>query len=116
MWSEVPLGDELRAEFGPARRVQRLRSSPRSRVWLIERTGAPVVVKQLVEGPNAVDRFDRELAALRLAARATPPVAPRLLAADSDRRVLVLEQLTHRNPAPKASNSSTSNKRLWEME
>jgi hypothetical protein len=58
-----------------------------------------VVVKELVEGPNAVDRFGRELAALRLAARAKPPVAPRLLAADSDRRVLVLEQLTHENPA-----------------
>jgi fructosamine-3-kinase len=58
-----------------------------------------VVVKQLVEGPNAVDRFGRELAALRLAARAKPPVAPQLLAADSDRRVLVLEQLTHQNPA-----------------
>jgi hypothetical protein len=93
MWSEVPLGDELRAEFGRPRRVQRLRSSPRSRVWLIEKTGAPVVIKELVEGPNAVDRFSRELAALRLAARTKPPLAPRLLAADSDRRVLVLELL-----------------------
>jgi Ser/Thr protein kinase RdoA (MazF antagonist) len=85
MWSEVPLGDELRAEFGPPRRVQRLRSSPRSRVWLIERTGAPVVVKQLVEGPNAADRFGRELAALRFAARAKPPVAPRLPAGEGGR-------------------------------
>jgi hypothetical protein len=51
MWSEVPLRDELRAELGEPRRVQRLRSSPRSRVWLVERADAPVVVKQLVEGP-----------------------------------------------------------------
>jgi fructosamine-3-kinase len=100
MWSELPLGDELRAEFGPPRRVQKLRSSPRSHVWSIDRTGASVIVKQLVEGPNAVDRFSRELAALRLAARANPPVAPRLLAADPDRRVLVLEQLIHRDPTP----------------
>lgn len=57
-----------------------------------------MVVKHLVEGPNAANRFGRELAALRLAARAKPPVVPRLLAADSDRRVLVLEKLTHQKP------------------
>src|SRR5260370_10350886 len=100
MWSEVPLRDDLRAELGEPRRVQRLRSSPRSRVWLVECADAQVVVKQLVEGPNAIDRFDRELAALRLAARANPPVVPRLLASDADRNVLVLEQLIHREPAP----------------
>ena len=100
MWSEVPLRDKLRAELGEPRRVQRLRSSPRFRVWLVERADAPVVVKQLIEGPNAIDRFDRELAALRLAARANPPVVPRLLASDADRNVLVLEQLIHRDPAP----------------
>src|SRR5260370_20935430 len=100
MWSEVPLRDDLRAELGEPRRVQRGRSRLRSRVWLIECADAPVVVKQLVEGTNASDRFDRELAALRLAARANPPVVPRLLASDADRNVLVLEQLIHREPAP----------------
>jgi hypothetical protein len=100
MWAELPLRDELRAEFGPPQRVQRLRSSPRSRVWLVERGDTSVVIKQLVEGPHAIERFERELAALRLAARVKPPVAPRLLAADADYCVLVLEHLIHREPAP----------------
>jgi hypothetical protein len=63
MWSEVPLGDELRAEFGPPRRVQRLRSSPRSRVWLIERTVrgelADVCAGWLIRGDALVARAHR---------------------------------------------------------
>ena len=99
MWSEVPLGDELRTELGEPRSVERLRSSPRSRVWLVERGNAPVVIKEIVAGSGAADRFERELAALRLAARVNPPVAPRLLATDHDRRVLVLEGLVHQDAA-----------------
>jgi hypothetical protein len=65
----------------------------------VEGENFPVVIKELVAGPGAADRFERELAALRLAARVKPPVAPRLLAIDHGRRVLVLERLVDRNPA-----------------
>ncbi|MGK4585524.1 phosphotransferase [Kitasatospora sp. HPMI-4] len=98
MWSKVPFGEGLRAELGTPGRSRRLGSSPRSRVWRVELDGAPVVVKQLVEGPEAEDRYAREVAALRIAARARTPVVPALLATDPGERVLVLEQLEHRSP------------------
>ncbi|WP_043183446.1 phosphotransferase [Streptomyces sp. NRRL F-5123] len=101
MLTRVPWGDELRAALGVPRRARRLASSPRSRVWRAELTpGTRVVVKQLVAGPGADERYAREVAALRLAARADPPVAARLLATDAVRRVLVLDHLEQLRPGP----------------
>jgi Ser/Thr protein kinase RdoA (MazF antagonist) len=68
-------------------------------VWRVELTGGPAVVKQLVAGPGAGDRFAREVTALRLAAAADPPVVPRLLGTDPDELVLVLEYLEDQPPA-----------------
>ncbi|WP_448333770.1 aminoglycoside phosphotransferase family protein [Streptomyces sp. DSM 41534] len=99
MWAQPPLGDRLRAELGSPRRARRLGSSPRSRVWRAELSGTPVVVKQLIEGPEADERYAREVAALRLAARVDPPVVPGLLGADPVERVLVLEYLDEQPPA-----------------
>ncbi|MFE9469409.1 phosphotransferase [Streptomyces virginiae] len=99
MWLRLPFGDELRAELGSPRRSRRLGSSPRSRVWRVELPDATAVVKQIVDGPDADERYAREVAALRLAARAETPVVPALLATDPGERVLVLEHLDHRRPA-----------------
>ncbi|MEV7775623.1 aminoglycoside phosphotransferase family protein [Kitasatospora sp. NPDC086791] len=99
MASTLPLEERLRAELGVPRRVLALESSPRSRVWRAELSGAPVVVKQLVDAPEADERYAREVAGLTLAARVDPPVVPRLLGTDPARRVLVLEYLEHRRPA-----------------
>ncbi|MET9663316.1 aminoglycoside phosphotransferase family protein [Streptomyces sp. NPDC006510] len=98
MWSRLPFGDGLRAELGSPGRSRRLDSSPRSRVWRVELAGGPAVVKQIVDGPDAEQRYGRELAALRLAARADEPVVPALLGTDPGERVLVLEHLDHRRP------------------
>ncbi|MDX3797758.1 aminoglycoside phosphotransferase family protein [Streptomyces sp. AK04-3B] len=98
MWSRLPFGDELRSELGSPRRARRLGSSPRSRVWLAELSGRPVVVKQLVDAPEAAERYAREVAALKLASRVDPPVVPMLLGADPAERVLVLERLDHQPP------------------
>lgn len=57
-----------------------------------------VVVKQLVDGAEADDRYAREVAALRLSARVYPPVAPRLLGADPRERMLVLEYVDQQEP------------------
>ncbi|NUR58256.1 MAG: aminoglycoside phosphotransferase family protein [Catenulispora sp.] len=99
MWSKVPLGTELRAELGPPRRVRTLASSPRSRVWRAEFGGARAVVKQLVAGAGADERFGREVAALRAAASANPPVVPRLLGTDPEQRVLVIEYVEAQTPS-----------------
>ncbi|MFG2888381.1 aminoglycoside phosphotransferase family protein [Streptomyces sp. NPDC048248] len=98
MWSRLPFGDKLRSELGSPRRARRLGSSPRSRVWRAELSGTPVVVKQLIDAPEAAERYAREWAALKLSAHVDPPVVPKLLAADPDERVLVLEHLEHRKP------------------
>ncbi|MBL1117741.1 aminoglycoside phosphotransferase family protein [Streptomyces sp. 110] len=94
-----PFGEKLRAELGSPRRARRLDSSPRSRVWRAELSGTPVVVKQLIEGPEAAGRYAREVTALRFASRVDPPVAPRLLGTDPGERVLVLEDLGDQPPA-----------------
>ncbi|KRB68908.1 aminoglycoside phosphotransferase [Kitasatospora sp. Root187] len=99
MWSRLPFGDGLRTELGSPGRSRRLSSSPRSRVWRVELAGSPAVVKQFVDGPDAEDRYAREVAALRLAARADTPVVPTLLGTDPAERVLVLEHLDHQRPA-----------------
>jgi hypothetical protein len=85
--------DRLRAELGAVTWRRRLASSPRSVVWTADIASTPVVVKQVVGGADAAARFDREVMALTIAARADPPVVPRLLGADPDERVLVLERV-----------------------
>jgi fructosamine-3-kinase len=98
-WHRVlAVSEALRAELGTPTVISRLTSSPRSRVWLVEFDGSPAIVKQIVAGPDANDRYSREVAALRLAAHVRPPVAASLLATDPSARVLVLEYLTSRNP------------------
>jgi hypothetical protein len=96
---EVPWSSELRARLGSPGQATPLASSPRSLVWKVDLAGTPAVVKQVVDGPGASGRYERELVALRLAARADPPVVPALLGADPGQRVLVLEWLSGRRPA-----------------
>ncbi|MFJ8001028.1 phosphotransferase family protein [Streptomyces sp. NPDC096310] len=98
MSSRLPMGEKLREELGTPRRAHRLGSSPRSRVWRAELSGVPVVVKQLVDGPEAAERYAREVAALRLASRVDPPVVPVLLGTDPGERVLVLEYVEYQEP------------------
>ncbi|WP_327238819.1 aminoglycoside phosphotransferase family protein [Streptomyces sp. NBC_01317] len=98
MRPRVPFGAGLRARLGAPSRPRVLESSPRSRVWCVELGGAPAVVKQLVDGPGAAERYAREVAALRIAARAEPAVVPALLGTDPGERVLVLEHVEHRPP------------------
>ncbi|HEX3593310.1 MAG TPA: hypothetical protein VHV74_27105 [Pseudonocardiaceae bacterium] len=86
-------GERLRDTLGTPRWLRGLGSSPRSVVWTADIGSTPVVVKQATGGADAAVRFDREVTALRLAARADPPVAPRLLGTDDERHVLVLERL-----------------------
>ena len=98
MCSRLPFGEKLTAELGAPRKAGRLSSSPRSRVWRAELSGTPVVVKQLVGGPEAGEGYAREVAALRIASRVDPPVVPKLLGTDPDRRVLVLEHVEDQEP------------------
>ncbi|MFE3826634.1 phosphotransferase family protein [Streptomyces sp. NPDC059092] len=98
MSSRMPWGEDLRTELGSPRRTRRLGSSPRSRVWRAELAGTPVVVKQLVDGPEADERYAREVAALRFASRVDRPVVPVLLGTDPGERMLVLEHLEHQEP------------------
>ncbi|MFD0356248.1 phosphotransferase family protein [Streptomyces sp. NPDC127110] len=98
MWQRLPFGSGLRTELGTPGRARRLGSSPRSRVWRVALPDATVVVKQVVDGPDADERYAREVTALRLAARGEAPVVPALLATDPGERVLVLEHLEHRPP------------------
>ncbi|MFF5446228.1 aminoglycoside phosphotransferase family protein [Streptomyces sp. NPDC012888] len=97
----VPFGAGLRDVLGAPGQARRLGSSPRSRVWRVELAGGPAVVKQSVGGADARERFEREVTALRLAARGGRDgraVVPRLLAVDPGARVLVLEHLEHSRP------------------
>lgn len=89
-------GQPLLTELGQPRRLRSIPSSPRSRVWRARLAGSPVIVKHVVDGPDADSRFSREVTALRLAARVDPPVVPTLLGADPVTRVLVLQRLTGR--------------------
>ncbi|MGW0564490.1 phosphotransferase family protein [Streptomyces sp. NPDC003016] len=114
---QVPMSDVLRSVVGTPAEATVLESSPRSRVWRVDlRGGDRVIVKQIADvggpgsgagsrsgtgsGPGARSagdedaRYAREVAALRLAARAArPAVAPALLAVDPAARVMVLEYL-----------------------
>lgn len=96
----VPFGAALRDALGAPYAVRLLDSSPRSSVWAAELPrGGAVVVKQLVQGPGAEERYAREVAGLRIAGRLRPPVTPRLLGTDPSARVLVLERVEHGAPA-----------------
>lgn len=72
--------------------AQPLQSSPGSQVWRVTHGGEPAVRKRLI-GPAAEARFQRETTALRLAARADPPLAPAILAEDAAEATVVLEFL-----------------------
>ncbi|MFJ6851604.1 phosphotransferase family protein [Streptomyces sp. NPDC091271] len=97
--SQLPFGEALRGRLGPPAHPSALESSPRSRVWRIELSGRPAVLKQLVAGPEADARYAREVAALRIGARASgTPVVPALLGTDPAERVLVIEHLDDRRP------------------
>jgi hypothetical protein len=92
------ISTRLRDELGIPRTVRQLGSSPRSLVWLVEFAGSPAVVKQITGGPDAPDRFAREVTALRLAARARPPVVPEVLGTDPEAGVMVLEHVPSERP------------------
>lgn len=94
----APVGQALRGALGSPATVRRLSSSPRSRVWLVEFSGVPAIVKQITGGPDARDRYAREATALHLARRVRPYVVPALLAADPAACVLVLEYLASDRP------------------
>ncbi|MFI7010684.1 phosphotransferase [Streptomyces sp. NPDC050145] len=95
-----PISEALRAKLGAPVGSVVLESSPRSRVWRVELgSGVPVVVKQLVAGAEAADRYAREVAALRIAGRAQVPVVPRVLGVEAEQLLVVLEHLEHRPPA-----------------
>ncbi|TDD65588.1 aminoglycoside phosphotransferase family protein [Actinomadura rubrisoli] len=96
--SKPAFGYRLRAQLGPITRVRQLDSSPRSLVCRAEIGGTPVVIKQIVGGPDPDERFQREITALRLAARADPPLVPAIFGADPGERVLVLEHLDGGTP------------------
>jgi hypothetical protein len=97
---DFPYGERLRERLGPASEPRRLASSPRSNVWVASVDGTSVVVKQVVGDGDAPARYAREVTALRLAARVTPAVVPRLLTTDPPSRTLVLEHLADEGPAP----------------
>ncbi|HEX6343697.1 hypothetical protein [Umezawaea sp.] len=90
MWRRIPIDDRV---LGRPKHVRGITSSPRSRVWSAEFDGVPAVVKQSVGGSDAEQRYRRELTALRLAGRAEPRLAPRVLGTDPERRIVVLERL-----------------------
>ncbi|MEU0299296.1 aminoglycoside phosphotransferase family protein [Streptomyces sp. NPDC006175] len=97
--SQLPFGETLRARLGSPDHPVGLESSPRSQVWRIELAGRPAVLKQLVAGPGADERYDREVAALTIAGRASgTPVVPAILGTDPAERVLVLEHLDEGRP------------------
>ncbi|WP_248961072.1 phosphotransferase family protein [Sphaerisporangium perillae] len=98
MRASAALGDELRDRLGSPTGARRLDSSPRSRVWRAELGGTTVVIKQMVDGPDASLRFGREVTALRLASRADPPLVPAILGTDPGRRVMVLEYVDSHDP------------------
>jgi Phosphotransferase enzyme family len=94
----VKIGVALRDELGEPVMVRRLDSSTRSRVWLAEFDGSPAVVKQVAGGLDATERYQREITALRLAARARPVVVPALLGTDPAERLMVLEYVAADGP------------------
>jgi len=98
MRSAFPLGEDLTARLGAPKRVRVLGSSPRSKVWRAEFGGTRAVIKHLVAGPGADDRFAREVTALEAASAVQPPVVPRLLGADRGERTLVTEWVEERPP------------------
>lgn len=86
-------GQRLRDELGEPGRVEPLGSSPRSKVWRTRLRGGPAIVKQIVGGTDAAQRFQREVTALRLASAASPPVVPAVLGTEPAANLFVLEYL-----------------------
>lgn len=96
---QLSIPESIRAKLGNPVLVERLDSSPRSDVCLVEFDGAPAIVKRVTGGPDATDRYRNEVAALQLAARVRPSPVAALLATDPAARVLVLEHLERSRPA-----------------
>jgi hypothetical protein len=96
----IPLSSSLQAALGPPHSARMLGSSPRSRVWVVGLRAGSAVVKQIVGGSDATVRYQREVTALRLAARVQPPVVPQVLGTDDSAHVIVLEHLADRGPGP----------------
>ncbi|MEY9925581.1 hypothetical protein ABH926_000201 [Catenulispora sp. GP43] len=96
MRSAPPLGNDLEARLGTPKRLRMLASSPRSDVWRATFGDTPAVIKHLVAGDGADDRFAREVAALEAASAVRPAVVPRLLGADPAQRTLVTEYVEER--------------------
>jgi phosphotransferase family enzyme len=94
----VKIGAALCDALGEPVLVRQLDSSQRSRVWLAEFGGSPAVIKQITGGPDATERYHREISALRLAAAARPAVVPELLGTDPAARLMVLEYLAADGP------------------
>ncbi len=65
----------------------------------MELAAGPAVVKQVVGGADADERYAREVAALELAATADEPVVPAVWGTDPGERVLVTAYVPHRRPA-----------------
>jgi hypothetical protein len=93
-------GVRLGGGLGEAVVVRVIGSSPRSRVWQVEFGGRPAIVKQVVGGDDAQARFEREIAALTLAAGVRPAVVPEVLGSDPDERLMVLEYVAADGPTP----------------
>ncbi|MEV6845135.1 aminoglycoside phosphotransferase family protein [Actinoplanes sp. NPDC051411] len=90
---DPPIPESIREQLGHPVLVRRLDSSPRSEVFLLEFGGRPAIVKHITSGPDRTERYQIEVAALRLAGRVEPRPVAALLATDATARVLVLEYL-----------------------
>jgi Phosphotransferase enzyme family len=87
------LSEAIRVELGDPVPIRRVASSPRSEVFLVEFGGSPAIVKRITGGVDRDQRYQTEVAALRLAGRVKPRPVAALLATDAADRVLVLEYL-----------------------
>ncbi|MEV4137522.1 hypothetical protein AB0J72_35775 [Dactylosporangium sp. NPDC049742] len=79
---ELPISESIREELGDPVLIRRLASSPRSEVCLVEFAGVPAIVKRLTSAPDCAERYQTEVAALRLAGQVTPRPVAGLLATD----------------------------------
>lgn len=82
----------LRADFAP---TEMLRSTDKTEIIAGECDGTPAVAKVLTSiEPFWAEKFAREISAYTEFARSAPPVkVPRLLAADADEGVLLIERM-----------------------
>ncbi|WP_051451951.1 aminoglycoside phosphotransferase family protein [Actinospica robiniae] len=88
----VAVAQRLRADFTP---TEVLRSTDKTVIIAGEYNGTPAVAKVLTSTePFWAEKFAREISAYTVFARGAPPVrVPRLLAADADEGVLLIEHM-----------------------